>query len=106
MHADEVGLGNGVGLGACRQLREVGFDEADIVEARGAGETGADGDMGGIVVDRRDLPAGVGRRRDEGADAEATAQFEVAGGSSGSGTSGATLPNRQASAMRAGDCWT
>ena len=98
--------GNGVGLGACRQLREVGFDEADIVEARGAGETGADGDMGRIVVDRRDLPSGIGRRRDEGADAEAAAQFEVAGGVVRLRQVGATLPNRQASAMRAGDCWT
>src|SRR5215211_2209915 len=80
MHADKVSLGNGVGLGGCRQLREVGFNEANIVEARGAGETGSEGDMGRIIVDRRDLPAGVGRCRDEGADAEAAAQFEVAGG--------------------------
>ena len=40
---------------------------------------GADGDMGRVVVDRRDLPSRVRRGGEQGADADAAAQFEIAG---------------------------
>ncbi len=79
VHGDEVRLGNRIGLGAGRELREVRLDEADIVETGSAGEPGADGDVGGIVIDGRDLPAGIGGGGEQGADSDAATEFQIAG---------------------------
>jgi hypothetical protein len=68
-----------VSASASCELREVRFQEPDIVEARGSGEAGADCDMGGVVVDRRYLPPGVRCGGQKGADATAAAQLEIAG---------------------------
>ncbi len=79
VQADEIGRRNRCGLGASRKLREIGFYELDVVDPRGAGEAGADRDMGGVVVDRDDLPSRVRRGDEKGADADAAAQFKIAG---------------------------
>ena len=64
--------------GVLGQRRQVGFEEADILDARLRRPGPRRRDMGGVEVDRGDRPVRVARRQDQRTEALAAAQLQIA----------------------------